>query len=135
MPLGGAISDFGDVLIDDEHADRAAAALADGLAAAARTALIDFREVRPGGAVERVYDELARARGRVRDSLCLELPAASMDELIGRLPTAKARSGSAPSCASSPRSGSSGASCATTRWTRRCGGCSNCTGSSGRAAR
>ncbi|MEU9183271.1 GNAT family N-acetyltransferase [Streptomyces sp. NPDC048484] len=92
VPLGGPISDFGDVLIEDgERADRAAGALADVLAAAARTALIDFREVRPGGAVERVYASWRGPRRRVPDSLCLELPALPMDDLIGRLATAKAQ--------------------------------------------
>ncbi|WP_247706240.1 GNAT family N-acetyltransferase [Streptomyces liliiviolaceus] len=92
VPLGGSISDFGDVLIEDgERADRAAAALAEGLAAAARTALIDFREVRPGGAVERVYASWRGPRRQVPDSLCLELPAVPMDDLIGRLATAKAQ--------------------------------------------
>ncbi|MFH8463747.1 GNAT family N-acetyltransferase [Streptomyces sp. NPDC017991] len=92
VPLGGSISDFGDVLIEDgDHADRAAAALADGLATAARTALIDFREVRPGGAVERVYASWRGPRRQVPDSLCLELPAVPMDDLIGRLATAKAQ--------------------------------------------
>ncbi|MFE2532473.1 GNAT family N-acetyltransferase, partial [Streptomyces sp. NPDC059371] len=91
VPLGGPISDYADVLLDDEHADRAAALLAEGLSAAARTALIDFREVRPGGAVERVYEHWSGPRRQVGDSLCLELPAASMDELIGRLPSSKAQ--------------------------------------------
>lgn len=93
VPLGGAISDYADVLIDDglddEHTDRAAATLTDGLSAAARTALIDFREVRPGGAVERIYERWRGPRRRVRDSLCLELPATSMDDLVGRLPSSK----------------------------------------------
>ncbi len=87
VPLGGVISDYGDVLIDDERADRAAAALTEALSAAARTALIDFREVRPGGAVEHVYDRWTGPRRRVRDSLCLELPAAPMDALVSRLPS------------------------------------------------
>ncbi|MFJ2826941.1 GNAT family N-acetyltransferase [Streptomyces sp. NPDC087263] len=91
VPLGGAISDYGDVLIDDEHADRAAATLTEGLSAAARTALIDFREVRPGGAVERIFERWRGPRSRVRDSLCLELPGTSMDELVGRLPSSKAQ--------------------------------------------
>ncbi|GKQ35446.1 GNAT family N-acetyltransferase [Streptomyces sp. A012304] len=91
VPLGGAISDFGDVLLDDEHAGPAAAALAEALSAAARTALIDFREVRPGSAVERVYELWRGPRRRVRDSVCLELPAVSMEELVARLPGAKAR--------------------------------------------
>lgn len=91
VPLGGPISDYADVLLDDEHADRAAALLAEGLSAAARTALIDFREVRPGGAMERVYEHWSGPRRRVGDSLCLELPATSMDELVGRLPSSKAQ--------------------------------------------
>ncbi|WP_413761193.1 GNAT family N-acetyltransferase [Streptomyces sp. MMBL 11-3] len=92
VPLGGSISDFGDVLIEDgERGERAAQALADGLAAAARTALIDFREVRPGGAVERVYARWRGPRRQVPDSLCLELPAVPMDDLIGRLATSKAQ--------------------------------------------
>ncbi|MFD9000418.1 GNAT family N-acetyltransferase [Streptomyces sp. NPDC059582] len=91
VPLGGAISDYGDVLVDDERGEEAVAALTEGLAAAARTALIDFREVRPGGAVERVYDRWRGPRRRENDSLCLELPAVPMDELVARLPAAKAQ--------------------------------------------
>jgi len=91
VPLGGAISDYGDVLLDDEHADRAVPALAEALSAAARTALIDLREVRPGGAAERVYAYWRGPRRRVGDSLCLELPAVPMEELAARLPGAKAR--------------------------------------------
>jgi len=91
VPLGGAISDYGDVLLDDDHGDPAVAALTEGLASAARTALIDFREVRPGGAVERVYDHWRGPRRRVHDSLCLELPAVPMDELVARLPSSKAQ--------------------------------------------
>ncbi|MFI7503466.1 GNAT family N-acetyltransferase [Streptomyces sp. NPDC049687] len=91
VPLGGAISDYGDVLVDDEHTERAVAALTEGLAAAARTALIDFREVRPGGAVEQVYERWCGPRRQVGDSVCLELPAVPMDELVARLPSAKAQ--------------------------------------------
>ncbi|MFE9673426.1 GNAT family N-acetyltransferase [Streptomyces sp. NPDC006259] len=91
VPLGGAISDYGDVLVDDERGETALAALTEALAAAARTALIDFREVRPGGAVERVYERWSGPRRRVSDSLCLELPAVPMDELVARLPSAKAQ--------------------------------------------
>ncbi|MFF5984823.1 GNAT family N-acetyltransferase [Streptomyces olindensis] len=87
VPLGGAISDYGDVLVDDEHGEAAVAALTDALSAAARTALIDLREVRPGGAAERVYERWPGPRGRVDDSVCLELPAVPMGELIARLPS------------------------------------------------
>ncbi|MFF9405731.1 GNAT family N-acetyltransferase [Streptomyces anandii] len=91
VPLGGAVSDYADVLIDDRRADAAAALLAGSLSRAARTALIDFREVRPGGAVERVFDLWRGPRRRVPDSVCLELPAVPMDELVARLPSAKAQ--------------------------------------------
>ncbi|OIJ69362.1 GNAT family N-acetyltransferase [Streptomyces mangrovisoli] len=91
VPLGGAISDYGDVLVDDEHAEAATRALAERLFAAARTALIDFREVRPGGAAERVHDQWSGPRRRVTDSLCLELPAVPMADLVARLPSGKAQ--------------------------------------------
>ncbi|CAM5492713.1 GNAT family N-acetyltransferase OS=Streptomyces tendae OX=1932 GN=GUR47_08905 PE=4 SV=1 [Streptomyces tendae] len=91
VPLGGAISDYGDVLLDDERGPDAETALAAGLAAAARTALVDLREVRPGAAAERVYARWRGPRHRLADSLCLELPALPVDELAARLPSAKAR--------------------------------------------
>ncbi|MFJ6568872.1 GNAT family N-acetyltransferase [Streptomyces sp. NPDC091292] len=91
VPLGGAISDFTDVLLDDERAEPAARALAHGLAGAARTALVDLREVRPGGAAERVYACWPGPRRALPDSLCLELPALPMDDLVARLPTPRAQ--------------------------------------------
>ncbi|GGW36838.1 glycosyl transferase family 1 [Streptomyces lucensis JCM 4490] len=91
VPLGGAVSDYADLLLDDGDDGRAAQALTGALADAARTALIDFREVRPGGAVERIYDRWLGPRRRLCDSLCLELPALSMDGLVARLPSAKAQ--------------------------------------------
>ncbi|CAL9568283.1 hypothetical protein SUDANB145_04766 [Streptomyces sp. enrichment culture] len=91
VPLGGAISDYGDVLLDDGHGPWAASALAEGLSAAAGTALVDLREVRPGGAAERVYERWRGPRRRVDDSLCLELPALPLAALTARLPSAKAQ--------------------------------------------
>ncbi|WP_258054594.1 GNAT family N-acetyltransferase [Streptomyces sp. Ru71] len=91
VPLGGAISDYGDVLVDDDHGDAALTTLTELLTAAARTALIDLREVRPGGAAERIYDRWSGPRRRVEDSLCLELPAAPLADLVARLPSAKAQ--------------------------------------------
>lgn len=89
--LGGSISDFSDVLVDAEHADSAAPALAKALATAARAAVIDLREVRPGAAAERVYDCWNGPRERLADSLCLELPAVPMDDLLARLPSSRAQ--------------------------------------------
>ncbi|MET7430390.1 GNAT family N-acetyltransferase [Streptomyces flaveolus] len=89
VPLGGTISDYADVLLDDDDNGRAAGALTEALTVAAGTALIDFREVRPGGAVERIYDRWRGPRRTVDDSLCLELPGVPMNELIARLPSGK----------------------------------------------
>ena len=91
VPMGGAITDLCDVLIDDAVAAPAAEALAGALGELARSALIDFREVRPGGAMERVYRCWRGPRQRVSDSMCLELPALPMADLVGRLPTGRAR--------------------------------------------
>ncbi|MFB7495134.1 GNAT family N-acetyltransferase [Streptomyces sp. NPDC056161] len=94
VPLGGPVSDYRDVLIDDDAdavGGRPTAALTAALAATARTALIDFREVRPGGALERVYENWPGPRRALRDSLCLELPAVPMADLLARLPSGKAQ--------------------------------------------
>ncbi|WP_086733079.1 GNAT family N-acetyltransferase [Streptomyces glaucescens] len=91
VPLGGAISDYADVLLDDTLGDRAVAALTGALAREARGALLDLREVRPGGAAERVYERWRGPRRRLDDSLCLELPPLPMTDLVARLPSAKAQ--------------------------------------------
>ncbi|TVL90551.1 GNAT family N-acetyltransferase [Streptomyces sp. SAJ15] len=92
VPLGGAVSDFCDVLLHDDCADAAAAALARGLRrAAAGAALIDLREVRPGGAAERLYAHWDGPRRRLADSVCLELPGRPLTELLQRLPGPSAR--------------------------------------------
>ncbi|GAA2241639.1 GNAT family N-acetyltransferase [Streptomyces amakusaensis] len=89
--LGGAISDYGDILVDDEHRDVAIGALADGVRRAAPGAVTDLREVRPGAAAERLYESWRGGRRRLADSVCLELPAAPMAELLQRLPAHRAQ--------------------------------------------
>jgi CelD/BcsL family acetyltransferase involved in cellulose biosynthesis len=91
VQLGGSISDFSDVLLDDNCADAAAAALAKAIAATARTAVVDLREVRPGAAAERVFASWQGARRQLADSPCLELPAVPMDKLLSRLPSSRAQ--------------------------------------------
>lgn len=103
VPLGAGISDFFDVLIDDRHteadadpgagvrADEVTAVLAKALADAARTAVIDLREVRPGAAAERVYARWQGPRRQLADSVCLELPAVPLDELLRRLSSSRAQ--------------------------------------------
>ncbi|WP_329022790.1 GNAT family N-acetyltransferase [Streptomyces sp. NBC_00690] len=91
VPLGGTISDYGDVLVDDDHAEGALAALERGLRNAARHAVIDLREVRPGAAAEGLYDHWRGAKRQLADSICLELPAEPMDDLVKRLPAHRAQ--------------------------------------------
>ncbi|MFH9736953.1 GNAT family N-acetyltransferase [Streptomyces roseolus] len=88
--LGGAITDFTDVLLDDERPE-AAAALAAAVARTARGAVVDLREVRPGAAAERVFAHWRGPRRRLPDSLCLELPAVPMEGLLERIPSGKAQ--------------------------------------------
>ncbi|MFE6777641.1 GNAT family N-acetyltransferase [Streptomyces sp. NPDC057702] len=90
LPLGLDISDFCDVLLDDDCPE-AADALAGGLRRLARTALVELREVRPGAAAERVVERWRGPVHRRADSVCLELPAVPMDDLLRRLSGASAR--------------------------------------------
>ncbi|WP_344632205.1 GNAT family N-acetyltransferase [Streptomyces glaucosporus] len=91
VPLGGAVTDYCDVLLDDACAEEAAAALARGLLRAARTAVLDLREVRPGGRAELLYDHWPGPRRRLADSVCLELPGLPVDDLVARMPANAAR--------------------------------------------
>ncbi|MEB3959661.1 GNAT family N-acetyltransferase [Streptomyces kunmingensis] len=93
-PLGTAISDFSDILVEDEPAGvrgRAVDALGAALWRLAGRAVIDFREVRPGSTVERLHDRWPGPRRRLDDSPCLELPALPMDDLVQRLPRPRAQ--------------------------------------------
>ncbi|MBA4862201.1 GNAT family N-acetyltransferase [Streptomyces sp. PSKA54] len=91
VPLGGGISDFSDILVDDSHAPGVLNALADGLRRAGRHAVIDLREVRPGAAAEQLFDVWPGARRRLSDSVCLELPAEPIEELMKRLASSRAQ--------------------------------------------
>lgn len=91
VPLGGAISDYGDLLVDDGDADQALRSLHRGLERAARHAVIDLREVRPGAVAERLYELWAGPRARLDDSVCMELPAVPVEDLVGRMPRSRAQ--------------------------------------------
>ncbi|MFG2293793.1 GNAT family N-acetyltransferase [Streptomyces sp. NPDC048603] len=91
VPLGGGITDYSDVLVDAGHAGDVLPALARGLHRAARGAVVDLREVRPGAAAERLYGIWEGARVRLADSACMELPVLPFDELVKRMPTAGAQ--------------------------------------------
>jgi CelD/BcsL family acetyltransferase involved in cellulose biosynthesis len=86
-PLGDPFSDFTDVLVDDAFAGPAAAALAGCLVAEPDWQVIDFPEARPGSvAGGALWQAWPGRRRRTAASLCLELPASSMEELVKELP-------------------------------------------------
>ncbi|SCD46673.1 Acetyltransferase (GNAT) domain-containing protein, partial [Streptomyces sp. DvalAA-14] len=91
VPLGGAITDYTDVLVDRQaDADgRVTAALARGIRRAAGGAVVEFREVRSGAAAEGVYACWPGPKRRLADSMCLELPGWAMDDLIARVSSSR----------------------------------------------
>ncbi|MFG2149081.1 GNAT family N-acetyltransferase [Streptomyces sp. NPDC048696] len=91
VPLGGRISDYKDVLLDDTCVPEAAHALVTAVRETAGGALVDLREVRPGGAAELLHAHWPGARATLPDSTCLELPAAPMDDLLTRLAANRAQ--------------------------------------------
>ncbi|MET9515887.1 GNAT family N-acetyltransferase [Streptomyces sp. NPDC002994] len=91
VPIGGAISDFSDVLVDANEPKNAITALERGLDRAARQAVIDLREVRPGAAAELLYERWTGARAQLTDSTCMELPAEPIDALLKRMQSNRAQ--------------------------------------------
>ncbi|MFB9518546.1 GNAT family N-acetyltransferase [Streptomyces cremeus] len=91
VPVGLGISDYFDVLVDDEETADALRALRHGLERAAPHAVIDLREVRPGAAAEELYESWPGARDRFQDSTCMELPASPIDELTRRMANSRAQ--------------------------------------------
>ncbi|MFD3465563.1 GNAT family N-acetyltransferase [Streptomyces sp. NPDC058682] len=91
VPIGGPITDYFDVLVAAEHADRVVPALARGLHRAARGAVVDLREVRPGAAAEELYRQWPGVSSMLADSTCMELPTLPFDELVKRMPASGAQ--------------------------------------------
>ncbi|MEV7172289.1 GNAT family N-acetyltransferase [Streptomyces sp. NPDC093224] len=91
VPLGGPITDYFDVLAAAECADQVVAALAQGLHRAARGAVVDLREVRPGAVAEELYRRWPGIGRRLADSTCMELPTLPFDELVKRMPASGAQ--------------------------------------------
>ncbi|SEG47129.1 Acetyltransferase involved in cellulose biosynthesis, CelD/BcsL family [Actinacidiphila yanglinensis] len=86
VPLGGAVTDFSDALVDPGAGGEAvAAALVRGMRRASRGSLVDLGEVPPGGAAGRLYDLWPGPKRMLADSECLELPGGPMSELIARV--------------------------------------------------
>jgi hypothetical protein len=84
--LGGAVTDYGDVLVaGDAEPAAVLAALAAGVRRAARGAVVELREVRPGSAAMALYEAWKGPRRRADDSTCLELPGEPPHALAARV--------------------------------------------------
>ncbi|RAG85487.1 glycosyl transferase family 1 [Streptacidiphilus pinicola] len=90
VPIGAGLSDFGDVLLDDDLAEQTAEVLAQALARTSWT-LVDLREVRANGAAQHLYRHWPGVRWRLPDSVCQRLPGVPMEELLQRLPGRSAK--------------------------------------------
>jgi CelD/BcsL family acetyltransferase involved in cellulose biosynthesis len=85
-PLGDPFSDFTDVLVDDA-ATEATGRLAVALLAEPGWRAVDLPEVRPEGVAGRaLWAAWPGGRRRTSASLCFELPATPMEDLVGELP-------------------------------------------------
>ncbi|MEV6260494.1 GNAT family N-acetyltransferase [Streptomyces sp. NPDC051784] len=91
VPMGGPISDFFDILVDDEDAPAAITALERGLHRAAAHTVVDLREVRPDASANLLFQEWSGARSSLTDSTCMELPGEPIDALIGRMSGSRAQ--------------------------------------------
>ncbi|GIJ55936.1 GNAT family N-acetyltransferase [Virgisporangium aurantiacum] len=85
VPVGGAFSDFTDVLADDTCRADAVRELAGALRAMRGWQAVDFPEVRPGGVATRLAAGW-RSSVVLPASLCLELPAQDFEAFVRDLP-------------------------------------------------
>jgi len=86
-PFGGALADFTDVLLADDVARPAARILARALLLDPGWDAVDLPESRPGAATGgALWTTWPGRRWRMPASLCFELPAMPMDDLVRSLP-------------------------------------------------
>lgn len=86
LPLAGEQSDFTDLLIDPVYADGAVRHLTRALLDENGWCALDLREVRPGSAAHLLAERWPRRAWRLPSSICLELPAAGIDDVLAGLP-------------------------------------------------
>lgn len=86
VPLARDQSDFTDVLLDPVYLDGAVHHLSRALLAESRWCALDLAEVRPGSMAHLVAQRWPRRTWRLPASVCLELPAGDIAEILRRLP-------------------------------------------------
>lgn len=94
-PLGGHISDFTDVVVEEREGPAETttfvSALSDALQAEPGWDVLDLPEVRAGAAVELLAERWPGRVLRVDASTCMELPVSDFEQLLLTLPTKRAR--------------------------------------------
>ena len=86
-PLGGAFSDFTDVLVDDDAVEPALRRLVAALLREPGWQAVDFPETRPGAVAGTALPAAwPGRRWQTPASLCLELPAMPMEDFVAALP-------------------------------------------------
>ena len=85
-PVGGGLSDFTDVLCDDAAGPTAVRLLVGALLERRDWRLLDLPEVRPGAAAEHLPAAWPGRHWRAPASLCLDLPATPVEDLVRNLP-------------------------------------------------
>ncbi|WP_084955806.1 GNAT family N-acetyltransferase [Thermoactinospora rubra] len=86
-PVGAGQSDFTDILLDDEHREEAARAMAEAVLGQPGWDVVDFPEIRPGSALDRVRAGWPGSHWRLPASPCLQIPAATMDAHLAGMDT------------------------------------------------
>ncbi|MEV0586808.1 GNAT family N-acetyltransferase [Nonomuraea sp. NPDC050310] len=84
-PLGQSLSDFTDVLVDDEESGTLLPAAAEELLRVPGWDAMDFPEVRPGATVERLHACWPRNGWRMTASCCLSMPAVPLKDQVAAM--------------------------------------------------
>jgi CelD/BcsL family acetyltransferase involved in cellulose biosynthesis len=95
LPLGGAISDFLDILVEESDGEDSTSAFLSALVEALTSEggwdVLDLPEVRAAAAAELLIDHWPGSVQRLSASTCMELPVMDFQELLLTLPTKRAR--------------------------------------------
>jgi CelD/BcsL family acetyltransferase involved in cellulose biosynthesis len=84
--IGSGVSDYCDILLDDRYADLAVPHLIDAMVRDRDWHVLEIAEVRPNAAAVRLPSKWPSRHWAVPDSVCLQVPARKIDELVADLP-------------------------------------------------
>ncbi|MEV4016281.1 GNAT family N-acetyltransferase [Nonomuraea angiospora] len=90
-PVGGAQSDFTDIVVDDAEGDAGLRELRAGLLAQPGWDVIDLPEARPGAAIRRLAEIWDGRAWTLPASTCLQLPGQPIEQVLTGLPSRRAQ--------------------------------------------